>query len=161
MKHCLECGSKLESREHEEEGLVPYCVDCDDYRFPVFNTAVSMIVRDEQDRVLLIEQYGREGFILVAGYISCGDGAEETVIREVKEETNLDVVSLQFNRSEYFERSNTLMLNFTCVVRDGAALKPNHEIDHAQWFTLREARENIRPGSLAQRFLEAYAEDIS
>ncbi len=37
------------------------------------------------------------------------------------EETGLTVKRLQFNRSEFFEPSNTLMENFTCFVEDGSA----------------------------------------
>lgn len=157
MKHCMECGSRLELKPHQEEGLIPYCEACQAYRFPVFNTAVSMVVLDESaEKALLIQQYGRDGFILVAGYINKGESAEQTVVRELKEETGLDVIDVQFNSSEYFEKSNTLMLNFSCRVSNCESMQTNHEIDHAQWFSIEQARENIRPGSLAQRFLEGW-----
>ncbi|TCS37680.1 NAD(+) diphosphatase [Reinekea marinisedimentorum] len=157
MKHCMECGSKLELKPLRDEGLIPYCSSCQAFRFPVFNTAVSMVVLNESaDKILLIQQYNIEGFILVAGYVSKGESAEQTVARELKEETGLDVIDMQFNKSEYFEKSNTLMLNFACRVSNDERMQTNHEIDHAQWFSIEQARENIRPGSLAQRFLEGW-----
>jgi NAD+ diphosphatase len=157
MKYCIECGSKLELKPLAGEGLVPYCPQCQSFRFPVFNTAVSMVVlTEEKDNALLIEQYGREGFILVAGYVNKGESAEQTVKRELKEETGLDAFDLKFNKSEYFEKSNTLMLNFSCCVKDIESMQTNHEIDHAEWFSIEQARKNIRPGSLAQRFFEAW-----
>lgn len=36
---------------------------------------------------------------------------------------------------------------------------PNKEIDSYEWFTPEEARRNIRPDSLAQRFLNAYLDE--
>ena len=33
---------------------------------------------------------------------------------------------------------------------------PNEEVDSWQWFTLEDARKNIRPGSLAEAFLDGY-----
>ena len=46
QKHCFECGTALIEKELEEEGIVPYCPKCQQYRFPMYNVAVSMIVVD-------------------------------------------------------------------------------------------------------------------
>ena len=63
-KYCSQCGSKLEKKSCKDEGLVPYCPTCQDFRFPMFNVAVSMIVLNEKkDQVLLIKQYGRNSYI--------------------------------------------------------------------------------------------------
>ncbi|WP_242980962.1 hypothetical protein [Faecalibacterium prausnitzii] len=48
QKHCFECGTALIEKELEEEGIVPYCPKCQQYRFPMYNVAVSMIVVDEE-----------------------------------------------------------------------------------------------------------------
>ena len=47
------------------------------------------------------------------------------------------------------------MLNFTVTVA-GDSPTPNREIDSYAWFTPEEAKENIKPGSLARRFLYWY-----
>ena len=158
MTHCTDCGAALEIRHLDGEGDVPFCPVCGEWRFPIFNTAVSMVVLDEsREHVLLIKQYGRPHFILVAGYVSRGEAAEAAVRREIAEETGLEVVLTHFNRSRYFEPSNTLMLNFTAVTK--GPLHTNSEIDSCRWFTLPEASENIKDKSLAQWFLENYLED--
>ncbi len=156
MEYCMQCGTKLRPVYHEtEECDIPYCDTCGDYRFPVFNTAVSMIVTNEDgSRILLIRQYGRPTYILVAGYVTCGEDVEDTVVREVKEEMGLTVTSMHFNHSHYFKPSNTLMLNFTVRVKGES--RPNWEIDDWAWFSVQEARENIRKGSLAEAFLLGY-----
>lgn len=142
-------------RPLKDEGMVPYCPHCETYRFPLFNVAVSMIVTNEkEDQILLIKQYGRNTYILVAGYVNKGEDAEHAVVREVKEEMNLDVHQVRFNHSHYFAKSNTLMLNFTAIV-DGH-VHPNWEIDSYHWFSREEARKNIRPNSLAEAFLVGY-----
>lgn len=38
-------------------------------------------------------------------------------------------------------------------------MSPNGEIDSYQWFSPDEARRNIRPDSLAQKFLNAYLDE--
>lgn len=56
QKHCFECGTALIEKELEEEGIVPYCPKCQQYRFPMYNVAVSMIVVDEETgKILLIQ----------------------------------------------------------------------------------------------------------
>ena len=76
-------------------------------------------------------------------------------LREVFEELGLEATSVSFNHSRYYPRSNTLMLNFTVTVPEENA-HPNWEIDNWRWFTTEEARQNIRPGSLAEAFLDGY-----
>ncbi len=82
-----------------------------------------------------------------------------TAVREIKEETGMTASEIRFNRTEFFERSNTLMCNFTAFVEDDSELCTNEEIDSFEWFSPEEARVNIRPESLAKKFLEAYLDE--
>ena len=156
MKYCMHCGHKLDEKYLMGEGMVPYCPECKEFRFPVYNTAVSMIVMNKElDKVLLIKQYGRDSYILVAGYVNKGEDAEDAVRREIREEMDLEMLECHFNRSHYFAPSNTLMLNFTAIVETGDA-HPNSEVDSYKWFSVEEARANIRDKSLAQAFLNGF-----
>ena len=154
MNYCMDCGGKLEKRFHEGEGkLIPWCDSCKAWRYPIFNTAVSMVVMDEKkEKILLIRQYGRPAYVLVAGYVNRGEDAEDAAAREIREELDMTVSSLRFNHSHYFAPSNTLMLNFTATVSEEQP-HPNREVDDWAWFSLEEAMANIKPGSLAEAFL--------
>ena len=88
-----------------------------------------------------------------------GESLEDAVAREVKEETGMTVSHMKFNRTQFFEKSDTLMCNFTAYVKDAGELDPNYEIDSYAWFTRDEARANIRPGSLAEHFLVTYLDE--
>ena len=157
---CRMCGTKLELRELENEGIVPYCPSCGKFRFPQYNVAVSMIVVNEaKDEIMLIKQYGKPWFILVAGYVTRGESLEDAVVREVKEETGMTVSHLKFNRTQFYEGSDTLMCNFTAFVEDAHELNVNYEIDSFAWFSRDEARANVRPNSLASYFLNAYLDE--
>ena len=152
MNYCMHCGTRLVPKYLKNEGMIPFCSTCGDFRFPVFSTGVSMIVENEAgDKILMIRQYGGDEYILVAGYVNKGEDAEDTVVREVKEEMDLEVISLKFNHSHYYAPSNTLMLNFT--VRVKGEPHNNEEVDSWAWFTHEEAREKIRKNSLAKAFL--------
>lgn len=155
MKCCYECGHALEMRKLDHEGLVPYCPQCEDFRFPIFNTAVSMIVLNpNEDKILMIQQYGRASNILVAGYVNKGESAEETLAREMMEEIGRVVVKQRFMKTEYFAGSNTLIWNFAVVI-DSEDLSDvsEWEIDLAQWFSFDAALREVKENSLAKRFL--------
>ena len=154
MNYCMECGAKLKRKPLKGEGEIPYCEHCRSFLFPVFSTACSMIVMNpEKTKILLIQQYGREDYILVAGYVNKGEDAETAALREIREELGVEAADIRFNRTHYFGPSNTLMINFR-ILLDSEEIHPNEEIDSWQWFSLEEARERVRPNSLARDFLE-------
>lgn len=139
---------------------MPFCEKCNQYRFPVYNVAVSMIVVNEQNgKIMLIQQYGKPVYILVGGYINRGEQAENAVVRAIKEETGMTVSHIKFNHTKFYEPSNTLMCNFTAFVKDDSELNTNGEIDKYKWFEKEEARKNILPDSLASFFLNSYLDE--
>ena len=156
MSYCIECGTKLIIKHcvchGVDEGDVPYCETCGEYRFPMFNTAVSMVVfNKDYSKILLIKQYGKDRNILVAGYVSKGEYLEHALERELKEEVNLDLISYKFNASRYFEKSNSLICNF--IVQSEGTVKLTEEVDYAAWYSLEEVKQAIAPNSLAETFL--------
>ena len=161
MSHCQVCGTLLEDRELEHEGIVPFCPRCGEFRFPMYNVAVSMIVINKENRkTLLVKQYGKDFYRLVAGYVNRTEPLEHAVVRELKEETGMTAVRILFNRTQFFEPSNTLMCNFTAFVKDDSEFSPNYEIDSWAWFSFNEARKNVNPEILAGRFLNACLDDL-
>jgi NAD+ diphosphatase len=158
---CKKCGQLLSKKICSDEGLVPYCIHCNEYRFPIFNTAISAIILNpSQDKVLLIQQYGRSDNILVAGYVTQGENLETTLVREIQEEISLPVHSYQYMGSEYYSGSNTLMCNYLCVADDEDLSHTNHEIDDASWFSFNEALSAIKKNSLAETFLKRAIESL-
>jgi len=155
MKHCVECGNKLEMEFLEHEGMVPFCNNCNQYRFPIFNTAVSMVVlNDDKDKTLFIQQYNKPRYILVAGYVNKGESAEEAVVRELREEIGVEPIEITFQKSMYWEKSNTLVFNYYVTIKGD--IKPNHEVDSYAWFDLEEALAEVAKGGLAEEFYNYY-----
>ena len=71
----------------------------------------------------------------------------------------MTVSSMKFNRTQFYEKSDVLMCNFTAFVDDDSEFDPNYEIDSYGWFSRDEARKNIRPDSLAEYFLVSYLDE--
>lgn len=162
MNNCYECGTPLVLKECGEEGMVQYCEHCKEFRFPIFNTAMSTVVfNQKKDKILLIQQYQRNRNVLVAGYVTKGESVEDTVVREVMEEIGLNVIHREFVKSEFFPPSNTLMLNFQSIVDSEDLSHLNtKEVDRAAWFSIEEAKEAIVKPSVAERFLYANLERL-
>ncbi len=161
MAYCTVCGTKLQLKFLEHEGEIPYCLNCQAFRFPQYNVAISAIVRNPTaDKILLLQQYGGQRNILLAGYVNRGEAAEQAVAREVHEEVQLNVQHVSFNRSEFFEKSNTLMLNFSCQATSEHFIRNQDEVDQVNWFSFAEARQQIAAGSLAEKFLDAYLDRL-
>ncbi len=153
--YCSVCGEKLALVVHKSEGLVPFCKHCNDYRFPQFATAVSLVVTNRtKDKVLLAKHLGQDDYILIAGYVKKGETAEKAVTREFKEETKLNVVKYKYMSSRYHEPRNVLMLNFLIIAENGEITADPDEIDEVKWFTFDEALEAVRKQSTAETFLK-------
>ena len=152
--YCRNCGQKLSLRFCENEGLVPYCNQCENYMFPLFSVAVSMVVTNrKQDKILLAKHSDDEDFILFAGYVKKGETAERTVPREIKEELGINVVKTKYMSSRYHDPKDILMLNFIVVVEENQPIKLNEEIAEARWCSPEEALSLIRKGTTAEFFL--------
>ncbi len=153
--YCNVCGEKLALVVNNHEGLVPYCKNCGEYRFPQFATAVSLVVTNRtKDKILLAKHLGQDDYILIAGYIKKGETAEKAVTREFKEETKLNVVKYKYMSSRYHEPRNVLMLNYLVIAENGDVVADPAEIEECRWFDFDEAVDNVRKESVAEAFLK-------
>ena len=159
--YCTVCGEKLTLMFKQDEGLVPYCKKCSEYRFPRFATAVSMVVTNrEKDKILLAKHIGNPDYILFAGYIKKGETAEKAVTREFKEETKLDTVKFKYMGSRYHEPKEVLMLNYLIMAENGEISIDENELEQVEWFEPEKALEIIKKDSVAQAFLKNAISEI-
>lgn len=153
LNYCPVCGEKLALRPHPSEPPTLWCPRCEDWRFPLFSAAVSVILLDKSgERMLLIRQYGEPDPVLPAGYVDKGESAEEAVVREIREELGMTALAPRFLGSHYYAPSETLMLNFLAYTEEETA-RPNAEVDGWEWVPAREARALVKPGGLAETLL--------
>lgn len=158
---CTECGEKLTLMYANGEGLVPYCKNCNKFRFAQFPTAVCMVVTNRaKDKILLAKHKGQEDYILFAGYIKKGETAEKAVTREFKEETKLNTVKFKYMSSRYHEPKNVLMLNYVIIAEDGEPVLDEKELDEVKWFSFDDAVEAIKKDSTAEAFLKSSFAEI-
>ena len=161
FEYCPNCGTKNVPREIGDEGMIPYCENCKRPWFDMFSTCVLNVVMNEDDEVLLIRQsYGDTAkFVGVAGFMKVGETPEQSAVREVLEETGLNAVRTAYIDSAFYDGRDQLMLGMLTRVRK-ADTSISGELLEAKWFSIDEAIDTVREGSIIQRFIKAAKEKI-
>ncbi len=155
FQYCPYCGTKTAERELGDEGMVPYCEKCDTPLFDMFSTSIITAVVNEYGEVALLRQnyVSTSNYVCVAGYIKVGESAEETVIREVKEELGQDAEDLEFIRSYPYEKKQMLMLGYKTTVKK-KEFTLSGEVDSAEWVKLSDAPALLREGGIAWQLVK-------
>ena len=151
-KYCPQCGSVLELKEIGDEGLVPFCSTCKVPYFDSFGQCIITVVINENNEIALLRQeyVSKTNWVLIAGYIKKGETFEESVIREVEEETGQKVQELEYISSYYYEKKELLMAGFKCNVLK-REFSNSKEVDNIGWFSFDEALKLLREGSIAHQ----------
>ena len=159
--YCPECGAKLLPRVLGDEGAVPFCESCDRPFFDMFSTCVLSVVMSPSGEVALIRQsYGQQThFVGVAGYMQCGETAEQAAMREITEEIGIVPHRVEYQFSAWHAAGAQLMLCF-CAYAEKQPFTRSDEVAEAKWFSPKDARAAVREGSIIAQLLEAVLKKI-
>lgn len=160
FEYCPYCGEKLVKKEIGDEGIIPYCNGCQIPLWDMFTTSVICAVINEYNEIALLRQeyVSETKYVCVAGIMKIGESAEETAVREIKEEIGLDVERLQYIKSYPYDKKEMLMLGYRADVKKDK-LKLSDEVDSASWFPLSEALEKLRQGGIAWQLVKEITEE--
>lgn len=162
FSYCPDCGEKLTEVTIGDEGLVPFCESCQRPHFDLFTTSIITAVINEYNEIALLHQdyVSKTNHVLVAGIMKPRESAEETVIREVKEEIGQDVERLEFIQSYPYSGKDMLMLGFLSRVKK-KDLRLSGEVDSAEWVALEKAPELLREGSISWDLVQQIIKKLS
>ena len=153
--YCPHCGNKLVQKEIGDEGMIPFCQKCDVPLWDMFTTSIIAAVVNEQREIALLRQnyVSAVNYVCVAGIMKLGESAEDTVIREVKEEIGLDVSKVEFVKSYPYEKKEMLMLGYKASVKKSDC-KISGEVDSVSWVKFEHALGLLREGSIAWQLVK-------
>lgn len=159
---CPKCGTKLVPKLAGDDGEVPYCESCSKYWFDSFADCVIVLIYNEYDEIVLCRQgYLSDQYaVFTSGYITPGENAEETALREVREELGIELESLEYAGTVWFGRNDMLMHGFVGFTHK-CDFDLSVEVDSAEWVPYDRAPETMfpdRPGNAMwtnyRKFLE-------
>ncbi|WP_043441059.1 NAD(+) diphosphatase [Arthrobacter sp. L77] len=141
--HCPRCGA---ATVPSHAGWVRRCPRDRSEHYPRTDPAIIVSVIDDDDRILLGSAVAwPEGrYSTLAGFVEPGESLEAAVVREVGEESGIEVLSPEYLGSQPWPFPASLMLGFTARAAHTNAVPDGEEMRSLRWFTREELFAEVR-----------------
>ena len=149
FKFCPKCGSEhfvennFKSKKCENCGFIYYFNSC--------SSTIALIINENKELLVATRAHepSKGTLDLPGGFVDLDETGEEAVIREVKEETHLDVLDAKYlfsipNRYVYsgFE-VHTLDLVYLCKIGDIKNLQAEDDVANLQFIKINELNPDL------------------
>ena len=131
FRYCPNCATELQLLALEEDGGPKTRLRCPACAFthwnnptPVLAAVIELTDRDGQLLLARNAAWPGKTFALITGFMEAGETPEEGVRREVKEETSLDVSTLELIGVYDFQRMNQLIIAYHARAAGEIVLSP-------------------------------------
>lgn len=144
-RFCGRCGAATVPKQagHVRECTNPTCAT---QQFPRIDPAIIVLVHDGEHALLGRQASWPPGrYSTIAGFVEPGESLEDAVMREVFEETGVDVDSVEYHSSQPWPFPSSLMLGFVARARKQEIRLIDAELEDARWVS----REQIARGEVA------------
>jgi NAD+ diphosphatase len=150
-RHCGRCGhaTVVQAAGHRRR-----CPACGLQHFPRTDPAITMLVQ-LGDRCLLSRRHGapERRWSALAGFVEPGETPEAAVAREAREETGVEIASVEYVAAQPWPFPSALMLGYWAFAAQGApddaALAPQpDELVDLRWFDRVTLRDAVGGGSV-------------
>ena len=159
---CGTCGTKTQSIEG---GHSRRCMNakCNKTHFPRTDPAIIVAVTKD-DRCLFGRQksWPNYRFSVIAGFVEPGESVEQAVVREVHEETNINLNTVHYHSSQPWPFPGSIMLGFSATASNFDIQLNDGELQEAHWRNVDEIVGGLESGtfrlppklSIAYRLIE-------
>lgn len=142
-QHCSACGAPTIIRQG---GHVLQCADptCAREHYPRTDPAIIVLV-EHGDRAL----FGRKAewpthrYSTIAGFVEPGESVEQAVVREVAEETDVEVIESCYHSSQPWPFPGSLMLGYTAHAGRSQIHLNDRELEEAKWLSRQELADRL------------------
>jgi len=145
---CSQCGA---ATTVISGGSVRKCLIDESEHYPRTDSAIIVLVKDNQDRVLLGRQkvWPKNRFSTFAGFVEPGESFEHCVVREVGEEAGITLNKINYLGSQPWPFPSSLMIAFEATTDNPTAARPDgDEIEEIRWFSRAEMKQAIIDSTL-------------
>ena len=154
-RFCGGCGARMEPSRMERAMVCPRCGQIE---YPRICPAVIVAVCDG-DRLLVTRYADRpyRGPALIAGYVEIGEAPEDTVRREVMEETGLRVKNLRYYKTQPWGFTDTLLNGFFCELDGDDTIRLDRtELREGVWIRREDLPVMANEVSLTAEMMELF-----
>jgi len=147
-RFCGDCGSPTQSADG---GFVRKCTNaaCAKQHFPRTDPAIIVLVHAGEKCLLARQASWPPGrYSVVAGFVEPGESLEDAVKREVREETNIEVATVQYHSSQPWPFPGSLMVGYTAEAASFDFHYADEELEQARWLSRPEIVDEIKQGAL-------------
>ena len=165
--HCAVCGTITEIAEAGHMRRCP-AEACRAEHFPRTDPAIITLVTNATACLLGRQKSWPKGmYSTLAGFVEPGESLEDTVAREVFEETGIQVTDIHYQSSQPWPFPASLMLGFRAVAAPGQTIAPMvDELEDVRWFSREDLRGRKQTGfhlpyrgAIARALIEAWLEE--
>lgn len=144
-KYCGRCGGITDIKS---AGYNAVCTDCGLVSYPQTHPATIMCVSDGE-HLLLGRQavWPEKRWSLLAGFVEPGESPEQTVIREVAEESGVLIQRVRYVASQPWPMPMALMLGFDAYA-PMQPIVPSEELQAARWVSRAQLQVEVASGEL-------------
>jgi len=139
------CGTCGAATLPAKNGHVLVCTNpvCRHEQFPRIDPAIIVLVSDG-GRALLGRQasWPAGRYSTIAGFVEPGESLEDSVAREVFEETGIEVDRIEYHSSQPWPFPASLMIGFTAHALTTQVNLRDQELEDARWFTRDDIASN-------------------
>lgn len=157
-KHTRYCGSCGSKNVHSKTERAMVCPRCNNRQYPIISPAVIVALTDK-DRILLIKYaHGPyKKYALIAGYTEIGETVEETVRREVMEETGLKVKNIKYFGSQPWPFSGSVLMGYWAELDGSDKIHLDEtELCEAVWKHRSELEKDENTQSLTNTMIQMF-----
>lgn len=150
------CGRCATPTVHKAGERARQCPNCGQTYYPRIAPAVMALVRKGDQLLLARSPHFPPGMhSALAGFVEPGEGLEQCLHREVKEEVGIEVTNLRYFSSQPWPFPHSLMIAFNCDYAGGEIQPEPGEIEAAAWFGLDHLPVLPNRISIARRLIDA------
>jgi NAD+ diphosphatase len=134
-RFCGRCGEETEPQSTERARK---CPACGQLSYPRLSPAtITRVTRGPGEEEILLawgRQFPGRFYSVLAGFVEPGESLEQCVIREIKEETGIDIDEVRYFGSQPWPFPHSLMIGFTARYVGGELELQEEEIVEAAWY---------------------------
>jgi len=161
---CGKCGHSMKMAQ-DEWAMQCQNAQCGYRAYPVICPSIIVAVRRGSEILLANHMRhapadGRGGmYTTLAGFVEVGETFEQTVQREVFEETGIKVKNIRYFGSQPWAFPNSQMVGFLADYESGEIVLQEAEIHDAKWFRYDDEMPELPPeGTIALKLIKATLE---